>query len=381
LPSAQSLFTGGATTTTPAPASTTPVTGPTVSGPGGTTALPSASPADFQGVNPTPLDQPHPQYPALIQSHVAVLQAIGTPESVLLQLNQSQPAADYMDRYIQGEIMQNPEGWDAYVGNPTGTARAGLQQLIPGVQLPSPGAGTPGVMPDGSRVDGVNVPGVTQPLVGPQQSSGEGLIKGLVIAAAAVGVGLLAWKFIKNRNAAKDAAQLLTNPDQAKGLAALAGGEGANGAAGLQKLVEVLKGGGSALGQSGDEAGEAAQRLLQMQAVVGGGANTAGSRTAATLDAILRGFGPADGFAHQAGITAAIHNRPYDKVANLMLADRGMGVLEQLAKNGGTIADLAAARALTAQLAGAAGQAANAGATTQLAGLRQALAGLANIVV
>ena len=204
LPSPQALFAGAAAPT--APASTVPVNGPTVAGPGGTTALPSASPADFEGVNPTPLDAPHPTYPTLIQSHVAVLQAIGTPEHVIAQLAATQPAADYLDRYIQGEIMQNPEGWDSYVGNPAGTARAGLQQLVPNIQLPAPGTGTPGVMPDGGRVDGINVPGITQPLIGPQQGSGEGIIKGVVIAAAVAGVGLLAWKFFQGRNAAKDAA-------------------------------------------------------------------------------------------------------------------------------------------------------------------------------
>jgi hypothetical protein len=36
--------------------------------------------------------------------------------------------------------MQNPEGWDDYVGNPQGTARAGLLQLIPTLQLPPAGS-------------------------------------------------------------------------------------------------------------------------------------------------------------------------------------------------------------------------------------------------
>jgi hypothetical protein len=51
-----------------------------------------------------------------------------------------------------------------------------------------------------------------------------------------------------------------------------------------------------------------------------------------------------------------------------------------MARNGGTVADLAAARALTTQLAGAAGSAGG-NAANQLAGLRQALAGLANVGV
>jgi hypothetical protein len=381
LPSAQSLFTGGtaATTMTPDPASTMPVNGPTVSGPGGTTALPSAAPADFQGVNPTALDQPHPQYPSLIQSHVAVFQAIGTPESVIAQIAASQPAADYLDRYIQGEIAQNPEGWDSFVGNPAGTARAGLTQL--GFPLAPVGQGTPGITPDGGRVDGINVPGVTTPLVGPQQSSGEGLIKGLVIAAAAVGVGLLAWKFIKNRNPAQDAAQLLNSGERANGL--LAGAVGGEGNAGLRNLVEIMKGGasgGGGLFGSADESGLAAQRLLSMQAVVGGGTGSGGWATAASLESIQRGLGASNGFIDAAGNSALKYNMSMPVAIEAALADRMATVMERLASNGGTVADLAAARALTTQLAGAAGGAGGA-AANQLAGLRQALAGLANVAV
>ena len=375
LPSAQSLFTGGAATTTPAPASTAPVNGPTVAGPGGTTALPTASPADFQGVNPTPLDQPHPQYPTLIQSHVAVLQAIGTPESVIAQLAQSQPAADYLDRYIQGEIMQNPEGWDAYVGNPAGTARAGLQQLMPGVQLPSPGAGTPGIVPGQGRVDGINVPGVTQPLAGPEESAGSGIIKGIVIAAAIAGVGLLAWKFMKGRNPGGEAAQAaqaaLNGGDDSKNiLTRLASGNFTGDAADL-----VANLGSKNIFGKADEAGEAAKRLLAYQAVAGGGAGPGGTITAASLDAISRGFGPADGFLHSVGITAAMHNQPYFRMGDLALKSRMVGVWELAAKNG-QLGELVAAAGLLAQHSGSAAQAgANA---SKLAGLQQVFAGVAN---
>ena len=381
LPSAQSLFTGSAPTTmTPDPASTIPVNGPTVSGPGGTTALPQAAPADFQGVNPTPLDQPHPQYPSLIQSHVAVFQAIGTPETVIAQLAATQPAADYLDRYIQGEIMQNPEGWDQFVGNPAGTARAGLQKL--GITPPPVGQGTPGITPDGGRVDGINVPGVTTPLVGPQQSSGEGLIKGIVIAAAVAGVGLLAWQFMKGRNAAKDAVQLIETSDQAKGLLAGIGDNG--GGQGLRNLVDAMKGGGGSaaggwFGSNADEGGKAAQRLLSRQAIVGGGTGSAGWATAAALESAQTGMGVGNGFINAAGNSALQYNISMPLAIEAALADRGMGVLEMLARNGGGVADLAAARALTTQLAGAAGGAS--GAANQLAGLRQALAGLANVAI
>jgi hypothetical protein len=383
LPTAQSLFSSGGVGTAPAPASTVPVNGPTVSGPGGTTALPQAAPADFQGVNPTALDQPHPQYPSLIQSHVAVLQAIGTPESVIAQLAASQPSAEYIDRYIQGEIVQNPEGWDQFVGNPAGTARAGLQQL--GFTMAPVGQGTPGITPDGGRVDGINVPGVTTPLVGPQQSSGEGLIKGIVIAAAVAGVGLLAWKFMKGRNAAKDAVGLLGASDPAaKGLVAnLAGGEGAAGRQGLMNLLEVVKDGAKSGGGwfgKADDAGTAAQRLLSMQAIVGGGTGSGGWATAAALESVQHGLGVSNGFIDAAGNSALKYNMSMPLAIEAALADRGMGVLEQLARNGGGVADLAAARALTTQLAGTAGGAGGA-AAHQLAGLRQALAGLVNAAV
>jgi hypothetical protein len=374
LPTAQSLFAGSTD-----PASTTSVQGPTVQGPGGTTTLPDAAPADFQGENPTPLDQPHPQYPTLIQSHVAVLQAIGTPEAIIQQLAASQPPADYMDRYIQGEIMQNPEGWDAYTGNPTGTTRAGLQALIPGIQLPAPGAGSPGYMPDGSRVDGINVPGITTPLIGGAPgtprgsvSEGEGLIKGLVIAAAVVGAGLLAWKFMKGRGAGKET-------EQAAGLIMGGGAGGQGGGLGnLTALVDKLKGSGL----RGDELLDV-QRTLSLQTVAGGGigglGSAGGAATAATIESIFRGQGAANGFINSAGASAVAFNMSMPSAIEAALADRAMGVLEQLARNGGTVADLAAARVLTTQLSGV--TAAGGQAATQLAGLRQSLAGLANLVV
>ncbi len=385
LPTPQSLFASGGVGTAPAPAtalapaSTTPVNGPTVVGPGGMTALPSASPADFQGVNPTPLDQPHPQYPQLIQSHVAVLQAIGTPANVIAQLAATSPAADYLDRYIQGEIMQNPEGWDAYVGNPAGTARAGLKKLMPNTPLPAPGQGTPGVMPDGGRVDGINVPGITQPLVGPQQSSGEALVKGLVFTAAAVGVGLLAWKFIKNRNVAKEAVQIIGSTDQAQGLlAGVAAGEGTAGANGVRRLLEAVKGGGgAALGGQADEAGLAAQKLLAMQAMVGGGVDSAGSNLAASLDLFNRNLGVVDGYAAKIGNAALAYNQPYMRMASVVKQGEMIGVLKQ-ATQSGQLAELVAAAGLLSQ----AGQqaATTAGTAAKNAGTQQLLAGISHLI-
>jgi hypothetical protein len=375
LPTAQSLFTGSTD-----PASTTSVQGPTVQGPGGTTTLPDAAPADFQGVNPTPLDQPHPQYPTLIQSHVAVLQAIGTPEAIIQQLAASQPQADYMDRYIQGEIMQNPEGWDAYTGNPTGTTRAGLQALIPGIQLPAPGAGSPGYMPDGSRVDGINVPGITTPLIGgapgtPQGpvSEGEGLIKGLVIAAAVVGVGLLAWKFMKGRGGGKET-------EQAAGMIMGGGAGGQGGGIGnLTALVDKLKGSGL----KGDDLKDM-QRALQLNTLAGGGAMVANDAATAALNgqrsaamfAVMNDLGPVDGHFMQALAGSVASNTPIETVARIMHQGRMDNIAEHAVRNGGGLADLALANITGLQLAGTAAQGADD--ATKLLGLRQHLTGLLN---
>jgi hypothetical protein len=381
LPSAQELFAGTTGAAAPMAADpAAPIPGPTVTGPGGaTTTLPTAAPQDFEGVNPTPLDQPHPQYPALIQSHVAVLQAIGTPAAVIEQLNVSQPQAEYLDRYIQGEIMQNPEGWDAYVGSPTGTARAGLLQLMPDIQLPAPGQGNPGYMQDGSPVSGITIPGVSTPISsGPildpttgRPTEGDGLIKGLVFAAAAVGVGLLAWKFMKGRSGANETAQvarLVTGgADNAVG-----------GQEGLRTLLSAIQGGKVDPGKLAQ-----AQQVMSLQAVAGGGiggiGGAGGVSAAATLESIMRGHGAANGFINSTGASAVAFNMSMPQAIDAALADRAMGVLEQMARNGGTVADLAAARVLTTQLTGAAQGGAQA--ATQLGGLRQALVGLANVVV
>jgi hypothetical protein len=380
LPSAQELFDGATATAAPMAADpAAPIPGPTVTGPdGATTTLPTAAPQDFEGVNPTPLDRPHPQYPALIQSHVAVLQAIGTPAVVIEQLNVSQPQAEYLDRYIQGEIMQNPEGWDAYVGSPPGTARAGLQQLVPGIQLPAPGQGNPGYMQDGSPVSGITIPGVSTPIssgpfldptTGRPSTEGDGLVKGLAVAAAAVGVGLLAWKFAKGRGGGKDTEQVAR---------LLAGGaDNVGGHEGLRTLVSAIQGGRIAPANLAQ-----AQQVMSLQAVAGGGAGGLGAggvSAAATLESIMRGHGAANGFINSTGASAVAFNMSMPQAIDAALADRAMGVLEQMARNGGTVADLAAARVLTTQLTGAAQGGAQA--ATQLGGLRQALAGLANVVV
>ncbi|MCB0879470.1 MAG: hypothetical protein KDC46_10905, partial [Thermoleophilia bacterium] len=348
LPSAQSLF-GAAGGT----ASTTPVAGPTVSGVGGTTTLPSAAPTDFYGTNPTPLDQPHPQYPGLIQSHVAVLQAIGTPSAIIQQISDQRPQAEYIDRYIQGEIMQNPEGWDDVVGNPRGTARAGLQQLIPGVQLPAPGQGNTGYMPDGSPVSGVNVPGlstptgpVLDPTTGMPSTSGgaEGLIKGLVWAGVAVGIGLIGWKLFKGKGSSK------ATEDAINGIRNLTGNGGAGWGAGevgnhLDDLAKLVSS-----GKAKPEELAAAYRTLQLsQFAAGGGlvsdiaSTSANTVRAATLDSIARGFGPADGSVMSIVHSSILGNVPFKDAAEFSLASRGMGVLEKAVATG-QLGELATAR-------------------------------------
>ncbi len=389
LPTAQGLFSSaGGVGTAPQSTSTSQqqVAGPFVQGVGGGTQLPGAAPNDFSGVNPTPLDQPHPQYPALIQSHVAVLQAIGTPETYIAQINDGQPQAEYLDRYIQGEIMQDPEGWDAVVGNQPGTARAGLQQLMPNVQLPAPGQGNPGYLPDGSPVSGVAIPGVSTPISsGPMldpttgMPNGSGLMTGLAIAGVVAGIGLIAWKVMKGRgggDAAKEAQQIM----------GLAGG-GAGGVGGGAGAMEQLGKLGELFTSGKIDATElaSAQRMLSLQTMVGGGlvgdvaANAANTAKAATMDSMFRFGSAADGFVMSNVHASVLGNVPFNQAVEASLAHRGMGVLERLAANGGTVADLAAARVLTTQL-GAAGAEAGKSAS-QLQGLRQALAGMANLAV
>lgn len=175
----------------------------------------------------TNLDTPDETYPTLLKSHVMVFRAIGTPAGVIAGIAADHPTAGTVEQYIKSEILQNPEGWDAYVGNPSGTARAGLQQLMPGVQLPAPGTGTPGVAADGTTMT-PNIPGVTAPIIDPAGTPADGanqLMKMLVWGAVGVGAAFVGWKFLKNRNAAKAAVAAVT------GGGAAAGGGAATGAA------------------------------------------------------------------------------------------------------------------------------------------------------
>jgi hypothetical protein len=376
LPSAASLFDGTSTGIGTAPVAPV-VTDPNAQQPGlsvqgdfGSTTLPAAAPADFQGTNPTPLDQPDAQYPTLIQAHVAVLKAIGTPEAVIGQLAASQPQAEWLDRYIQGEIMQNPEAWDSYVGDPAvaqprpaGTARAGLQALIPGVQLPAPGAGNPGYMPDGSAVSGINVPGLSTPLLDPTTGQPQGgsswLMPALMIGAAAIG-GFFLWRHFKNKNAATDLAK--------QGVQALTGGGADALAGGAARLPGTTSGFGSTIEHMGRQlmgAGLEANDLSLVNrgmslGVFGAGATGGGAAAAATVESINAGMGAANGFINSAGISALHFDMPMNQAINAALADRYMGVLE-LATKTGQLGDFAASQVAMKQALTAAPAVAGAG--------------------
>jgi hypothetical protein len=230
-------------------------------------------------------------------------------------------------------------------------------------------------------VSGINVPGVTTPITtgpmldpttgAPQASEGEGLIKGLVLAAAAVGVGLLAWKFVKGRGAAKEVVDVTNLVNEAS----TGGGQQA-----LSKLFERIG--------SGSIKGKELTELLknpQFQLLASGhglgmatdiASTAASSQLGASLFAHANKLGPVDGFVMQATASAAAANISVDKAAQLMLANRQWGVVERAVVNGGGLADLALANITGLQLAGSASNAA-AGAT-KLAGLQSMLTGMAS---
>jgi hypothetical protein len=381
LPATSGIF-GSAAGAAPAAASNQAVPGFTVQGQGGATTLPSAAPADFQGSSPTPLDQPDQQYPSLIAAHVAVLRAVGTPEAVIQQFSDAQPQAEYMERWIQGELMQNPEAWDSAVGNPTGTARAALQQLLPQVQLPAPGQGHPGYLDDGSPVSGIasGIPGVsqpvtTQPILNPttgQVQGGGGLMKGLLIAGGIAAAGFIGWKLLHKSptDTAKTAAEAF-----AAGSAA-AGGGGAAG--GIGNSIESM---GRQLMGAGMEAKDISMIHSGMSLGMLGAGGTVSESTniAASAWGVMNHLAPGDGYvmslhagAKFAGISDALAHK-------MSLDNRWMGVMEKLAANGGTLGDAATAGVLASQ-AVRPGAAAAAGSAVQLDGLRQLFAGAANVL-
>lgn len=152
------------------------------------------------------LDAPDATYPQLTTAHVAVLRAVKTPEQVIAQLASGAPSSQEMDAWIQSELMQAPEAWDELVGNPSGTARAGLQQLIPGIQLPAPGAGNPQLPGVGSPQAGSTQPGVAPGTSTSYENGQNDLMKNMVLAGGVGVAGFLGYRFLKGR-AARNAAQ------------------------------------------------------------------------------------------------------------------------------------------------------------------------------
>lgn len=363
LPSAQELFASSAPTTAD-PALMPGTTGTTgTAGTNGTTGTAGAAstgvtaePAGTSAAYDPSLDQLHPKYPNLLTSHVLVLEAVGTPEMVIAQLSTQQIDATYLDQYIQNEILQNPEGWDQFVGNPEGTARAGLQQAFPGMQLPAAWSNSPVVVP---RVDSQVVPigGATD-----SASEAEGLLKGVVLAAAAVGVGALAWKFFKGRGAGEVKA---VATDSLQALIDQLPSESAN-------MYKALLG----KGVKPDDL-LATHRILQQSVLAGGGMLASSAHghhavhAAATADAVINGHGVANGFLMSVGAAAEKLGMPMEQALSGALADRMADVSMQLARNGGTFADLAAVKAASGQVAAAGGK----------ASLQQSLAGLIDLLV
>lgn len=250
------------------------------------------APQDAAATNGVPgsLDQPDQTYPALTQAHVMVFRAIGTPEAVIGSIASQNPNAGVIEQYIQSEIMQNPEGWDQYVGNPTGTARAGLQQLIPGIQLP----GSAAYAGQGGTIDATGV-GVTDPAVVAGNAKND-LMKTIVWGAVGLGAAIVGYRFLKGRGAAQAAAKV-------------AAGGGAGAVDGVANIARQTL--GMAAGDAGAMAGSMA---------ASGGSVLSGG--VAMADHLARGLPPGHEVASLVGNAALIYNQPFERVAMLHILDR-----------------------------------------------------------
>lgn len=354
--------------------------GATVSTTTGSTTLPAAAPADFAS-SPTPLDQPDATYKSLLTSHVAFMRAAGAPEAVIGDFANRYPQAEELDLWLQGELMQNLEGWDQQWGNQPGTARAGLTQAFPGIQLPAPQQGTPGLTADGRNVSGINVPGVTTPTNGTLVPPGqEGKAMMGIVAAVVLGAGaLIGYKVLKNKKAPQALAGAFGGA--AGGAAGI--GAGANGwlgrfgAGGGQELagLAAFGGGGNVFARMGDafgahgvQAGDAGaiHKAVLFNALGAGhaGAQTGGAAGAAAADLIGRGLLPTDGRLAAIGNAALLYNTSFDTAAK-HLKDLMLIESRQL---GDYAAGVVAANQAFGQV-GAAGMDA-----AQIANVRQALA-------
>ena len=291
------------------------------------------------------LDAPDPTYPALTALHVGLLQAMGTPATKIAEIAARKPDAAWLDSYIQDEIMQNPEGWDDYVGNPRGTARAGLAKVLPDAVLPAPGSGV-GTMPS----DSSRIPGITTPLLDPgatptrgKASDSEKLVRNVVWGAVAVGVGVLAWKFMKGHGAAavaKEGAEAIGGGGATAAKGGIVNGiknifRGGGAKAGAAELLGAGAGGTIAAGGNIASMGmsttaRAANHMLQVaikadnpvmfnRAVTLGAFAEGGAERAATVMSILTGAGPVNGHVAAAGFGAAAVNVSVKEAADIAL--------------------------------------------------------------
>lgn len=292
-----------------APTSTyTPAT--TVSTPTGSTVLPGANSTDF-AQSPTPLDEKDATYPTLITSHVATLRAAGTPEAFISQLAASTPTAQDLDEYIQSDIFAVPESWDANVGNPAGTARAGLEQLIPGFsqKYPAP-AGTPVVLPQATIT---TTPGA-EPGFGFESMVMGVLAGGLGVAGVVVGA-----KLFKNHRLAKAGGEAA--------LQAAAGPKGVVGASAGADVQALLPPNAST--RTGEDLVRTGKESSDPKAFrIGSSLTAAGSRPdldegthlAASTDSALRGLGFADGELTSLNFAALNANIPIQSAVDMKIA-------------------------------------------------------------
>lgn len=235
--------------------------------PGGLSPAPSMAPGAAQtpatmgapGISAEAMDQPDPQYPGLLQSHVLLLRAVATNDLMIGQLASMNVNYGEMDQWIQANIMANPEWWDSVNGNVPGTARQGLQELMPTIQLPPPGmpgpAYVPGVPsgptdPQGSFAPSVpgwsGTPGMLPGAVPGQTPGLPGWAKAGLGLAAMAGVGLLAWKAGRGR-APSELAHVAEEGAQTLGFAGAGPEDALRGVAVQAALTPGVHGGGPAM--------------------------------------------------------------------------------------------------------------------------------------
>lgn len=277
------------------------------------------------------LDQPDVTYRTLTSAHVATLRAAGTPEQLIAQLAEAAPTPAALDARIQAEIFQNPEGWDAALRNPPGTARAGLLQLAPGMHLPAPGQGSPGSRPDwDDPSSGFALPGLEQSMsasgllhpMGTQTAvarggPNEGIIKGAVITAAIVGVGLLAWRLFKGKGA--DAKSLTAGLDAARGVRQAGPVAAAGLIGGGAALTPAMHDAGRAITDAAAKAGNVPELLVGAKVSALAGLHPDGAL--AGLEAMQRGVPISDSLFAPLGNTALAYNQDFGSLTRAKLTE------------------------------------------------------------